>query len=141
MAEEDVSKLKYEHPLVDRYASKEMSFIWSPQKKFSCWRRLWLALAEAEKDLGLDIKEEQLQEMREHLDDIDFDLAEKKEAEIRHDVMAHVLTFGTVCPLAKPIIHLGATSCYVGDNTDLIQMREALQLLRGKMVKLLAILK
>lgn len=132
---------KYQHPLVDRYASKEMSFVWSPAKKFSTWRKLWLALAEAERELGLNITEEQLEEMRNHLTDIDFELAEKKEAEFRHDVMAHVHTFGTCCPLAKPIIHLGATSCYVGDNTDIIQMRESLILIREKMVKLFNIMK
>lgn len=118
-----------------------MSYIWSPAKKFSTWRRLWLALAEGEKELGLDITEEQLQEMREHLNDIDFDLAEKKEAEFRHDVMAHVHTFGVACPKAMPIIHLGATSCYVGDNTDLIQLRESLILVEKKLVSLLSIMK
>jgi adenylosuccinate lyase len=137
----DLSKLKYEHPLTDRYASKEMSYLWSPTKKFSTWRKLWIALAEAEKDLGLEITEEQLEEMRAHITDIDFDLAEKKEAEFRHDVMAHVHTFGTVAPKAHGIIHLGATSCYVGDNTDIIQMKESLVLVRGKMVKLLSCLK
>jgi adenylosuccinate lyase len=130
----------YEHPLVDRYASKEMSFIWSPQKKFSTWRRLWLALAEVEQSLGLPITDDQLQEMRAHLDDIDFALAEKKESEFRHDVMAHVHTFGVACPAAMPIIHLGATSCFVGDNTDIIQMRESLQLLEIKLVALLRVM-
>jgi adenylosuccinate lyase len=137
----DASKSKYEHPLVDRYASKEMSFIWSPAKKFSTWRKLWLALAESEKELGLNISEEQLNEMRAHLFDIDFELAEKKEAEFRHDVMAHVHTFGEVCPSARPIIHLGATSCYVGDNTDLIQLRESIRLLIAKLGKLLTVLR
>lgn len=118
-----------------------MSFIWSPAKKFSTWRKLWLALAESEKDLGLNITEEQLEEMRNHLYDIDYELAEKKEAEFRHDVMAHVHTFGEKCPTARPIIHLGATSCFVGDNTDLIQMREALVLCRDKIVGLLSIMK
>jgi len=134
---------KYEHPLVDRYASKEMSYLWSPSKKFSTWRKLWLALAEAERDLGLEISEEQLEEMRSHLELSagDYELAEKKEAEFRHDVMAHVHTFGTACPLAMPIIHLGATSCYVGDNTDLIQMKESLLLVKSKIVKLLSIMK
>ena len=124
-----------------RYASKEMSFIWSPAKKFSTWRRLWLALAEAEQTLGLNITDEQLQEMRDNIDNIDFDLAEKKEAEFRHDVMAHVHTFGTICPAAMPIIHLGATSCFVGDNTDLIQIRESLVLVRTKIVALLNVMK
>ncbi len=134
-------KLKYEHPLVDRYASKEMSYLWSPQKKFSTWRRLWLALAEVEQELGLNITDEQLEEMRAHIDDIDFELAEKKESEFRHDVMAHVHTFGVCCPKAMPIIHLGATSCYVGDNTDLIQMKESLVLLQKKLLALLKIMK
>src|SRR5690242_11478392 len=103
-----MEKLKYEHPLVDRYASKQMSYIWSPSMKFSTWRKLWLSLAEGEQQLGLDISNEQLNEMRAHLTDIDFERAEKEEKDCRHDVMAHVRTFGSVCPLAKPIIHLGA---------------------------------
>jgi adenylosuccinate lyase len=118
-----------------------MSYLWSPAKKFSTWRKLWLALAEVEQDLGLQISDEQLEEMRNNLTNIDFELAEKKEAEFRHDVMAHVHTFGVVCPKAMPIIHLGATSCYVGDNTDLIQMRESLELIRTKMVSLLNVMK
>jgi adenylosuccinate lyase len=141
MIDEIQSKIKYEHPLVDRYASKEMSYIWSPSKKFSTWRRLWLALAESEQKLGLNITDEQISEMKDHLNDIDFDLAEQKEAEFRHDVMAHVHTFGVACPKAMPIIHLGATSCYVGDNTDIIQMKDSLVLIRSKMVSLLAIMK
>lgn len=136
-----MERAKYEHPLTERYASKEMSYLWSPDKKFSTWRKLWLVLAESEKELGLDVTDEQLNEMRQHIYDIDYELAEKKEAEFRHDVMAHVHTFGTVCPLAMPIIHLGATSCYVGDNTDIIQMTESLQLIRDKIVKLLQIMK
>lgn len=132
---------KYEHPLVDRYASKEMSFIWSPQKKFTTWRRLWIALAESEKELGLNITEEQIEEMRKNINDIDFELAEKKEAEFRHDVMAHVHTYGVKCPKAMPIIHLGATSCFVGDNTDIIQMKESLVLLRNKTIQLMKIMK
>lgn len=132
---------KYEHPLVSRYASEEMSYIWSPQKKFSTWRKLWVALATAERDLGLDISEEQVEEMRQHIDDIDFELAEAMEAKFRHDVMAHVHTFGEACPKAKAIIHLGATSCYVGDNTDLIQIKEGLIMLRKKIVKLIGIMK
>lgn len=156
---EHLDKLKYEHPLVDRYhcylwliivfcniffrryASKEMSLTWSPQTKFSTWRRLWLALAESQKELGLDITEEQLDEMRAHIEDIDFELAEKKEAEFRHDVMAHVHAFGVVCPKAMPIIHLGATSCFVGDNTDLIQIRQSLYLIRDKIVTLISTIK
>jgi adenylosuccinate lyase len=132
---------KYEHPLVDRYASKEMSYIWSPMKKFSTWRKLWIALAESEKTLGLNITDEQIEEMKAHIYDIDFELAEKKEGEFRHDVMAHVHTFGVKCPSAMPIIHLGATSCFVGDNTDIIQMKESLLLLRNKMTSLLTIMK
>ena len=136
-----LEKLKYEHPLTDRYASKEMSFLWSPAKKFSTWRRLWLALAEGERELGLDISQSQIDEMKAHLLDIDYELAERKENEFRHDVMAHVHTFGTACPSAMPIIHLGATSCYVGDNTDIIQMKESLMLVRDKLVRLLSVMK
>ena len=126
----------YQNPLTDRYASAEMSFNWSPQKKHSTWRRLWLALAEAEQELGLAITDEQLSQMRAHLDDIDFDAVAAKEAELRHDVMSHIHVFGAQCPAAMPIIHLGATSCYVTDNTELIQMRDGLLLIRGKMLKL-----
>ena len=118
-----------------------MSFIWSPMKKFSTWRKLWLALAEVEQQLGLQISDEQLEEMRNNLTDIDFELAEKKETEFRHDVMAHVHTFGVKCPKSMPIIHLGATSCYVGDNTDLIQMKESLVLVHSKLVAVLNVMK
>lgn len=128
----------YEHPLVQRYATKEMSFIWSPAMKFTTWRKLWTALATAEQELGLAISDEQLEEMRSNLFDIDFELAEKKEAEFRHDVMGHVHAFGTQAPAAMPVIHLGATSCFVGDNTDIIQIREALKLIKRKLVKLLS---
>ncbi len=138
---EDKNRCIYEHPLVSRYASKDMSYIWSPEKKFSTWRKLWLALAESEKSLGIDITDEQIKEMSEHLTDIDFDLAEKKESEFRHDVMAHVHTFGTAAPKAMPIIHLGATSCFVGDNTDLIQIRDSLELVSVKLVKLISTMK
>jgi adenylosuccinate lyase len=131
----------YEHPLVQRYATKEMSFVWSPAMKFTTWRKLWTALATAEQELGLEITDEQLEEMRTKLYDIDFDLAAKKEAEFRHDVMGHVHAFGDVAPKAMPVIHLGATSCYVGDNTDLVQIREALKLIQRKLVQVLAILK
>ena len=131
----------YEDPLVKRYASREMSFIWSPQKKFSLWRRLWLALAEAEQELGLDISDEQLAEMRQHLDDINFEVAEAKEKELRHDVMSHVHAFGEQCPGARPIIHLGATSCFVTDNSELLQLRAALTLIRDRLVMLAARLK
>lgn len=113
---------RYEHPLVSRYATKEMSEIWSPDRKFSTWRKLWLALATAEKQLGLAITDEQLQAMKEHLTDIDYEYAAEMEKKFRHDVMAHVHAFGKAAPVAMPIIHLGATSCYVGDNADIIQV-------------------
>lgn len=132
---------KYEHPLVSRYATKEMSFVWSPAMKFTTWRKLWTALATAEQELGLDISDDQLEEMRQNLFNIDFDLAAKKESEFRHDVMGHVHAYGSVAPKAMPVIHLGATSCYVGDNTDIIQIREALKLIKRKLVKVLSILK
>ena len=119
-------KNTYESPLCSRYASTEMKRIFSPDEKFSTWRRLWVALAEGEKKLGLDITDDQIDEMKAHIYDIDYDLAAKYESEVRHDVMAHVRTFGDACPKAKGIIHLGATSCYVGDNTDVILMRAAL---------------
>src|SRR5438105_5617751 len=127
----------YENPLVTRYASREMAELWGPQRKFSTWRRLWLALAEAQHELGLladdsdtpRITAAQLQEMRTHLDDIDFTRADAYERRLRHDVMAHIHTFGEACPSAGGIVHLGATSCYVTDNTDLILMREGLGLL------------
>eukprot|EP01088_Endostelium_zonatum_P001046 TRINITY_DN11319_c0_g1_i1.p1 TRINITY_DN11319_c0_g1~~TRINITY_DN11319_c0_g1_i1.p1 ORF type:complete len:512 (+),score=121.71 TRINITY_DN11319_c0_g1_i1:1-1536(+) len=130
-------RVKYENPLVDRYTSKEMNYNWSPQKKFSTWRRLWIALAQAEKELGLPIEQEALDQMNNYVDNINFAVAEAKEKEVRHDVMSHVHAFGEQCPKAKPIIHLGATSCYVGDNTDLIQMRDGMVLLQKQMLKLL----
>lgn len=133
-------KNTYENPLNSRYASKEMQYIFSPDKKFSTWRKLWLALAESEKELGLDITEEQLAEMREHLYDINYDVAKEREKEVRHDVMSHVYAFGVQCPKAKPIIHLGATSCYVGDNTDIIIMHEALCEIKKKLVSLVKLL-
>lgn len=120
----------YENPLCKRYASREMQEIFSDDRKFSTWRKLWLALAESERELGLNISEKQLGEMRAHLYDIDYDLAAAKERELRHDVMAHIHTFGAACPEAEPIIHLGATSCYVGDNTDVIIQRDALLRIR-----------
>ncbi len=116
----------YVSPLCERYAGKRMKYIFSPDFKFSTWRRLWIALAEAEKELGICITDAQIQQMKEHVEDIDYDFAKAREKEVRHDVMAHVLTYGEACPDAKPIIHLGATSCYVGDNTDVIQMKEGL---------------
>lgn len=128
----------YESPLNSRYASKEMQYIFSPDKKFSTWRRLWVALAESEKELGLDITDEQIEQMRAHLDDINYDVAKAREKEVRHDVMSHVYAYGIQCPKAKPIIHLGATSCYVGDNTDIIIMTEAMQLIKKKLVNLIA---
>ena len=133
-----VNKSIYESPLSSRYASDEMQYIFSPDKKFSTWRKLWVALARAEMELGLPVTQEQIQEMEAHLTDIDYDLAAQKEKELRHDVMAHIHTFGTLCPKAMPIIHLGATSCYVGDNTDVIIMREGLELIRDKLVRVLS---
>ncbi len=127
----------YETPLNSRYASDEMKFLFSSQKKFSTWRRLWIALAEAERELGLEISQQQIDEMKAHVEDIDFEKAAEYEAKFRHDVMAHVHTYGECCPTARPIIHLGATSCYVGDNTDVIIMREGLQLVLSKLVEVL----
>lgn len=132
-----MSQQHYENPLISRYASPEMSGLWSDQRKFSTWRKLWIALAEAEQQLGLPIRDEQLAEMRQHVDDIDFVQAAAYERRLRHDVMAHVHTFGDVCPTARGIIHLGATSCYVTDNTDLILLREALQLVRTRLVRVI----
>ena len=117
---------RYDSPLCGRYASRRMQEIFSDNTKFSTWRRLWVALAESEKELGISITDEQLDEMRAHIDDIDFDVAAAREREVRHDVMSHIYAYGQQCPKAKGIIHLGATSCYVGDNTDIIQMRDAL---------------
>jgi len=124
----------YQNPLNTRYASAEMSQTWSAQTKHSLWRKLWVALAEAEQELGLGITDEQLDEMRAHVDDIDFDVAAQHEKEVRHDVMAHVHTFGDQCPSAKPIIHLGATSCFVTDNSELIQIRQSLETIRRRLV-------
>ncbi|MBP61248.1 MAG: adenylosuccinate lyase [Planctomycetaceae bacterium] len=122
----------YQNPLISRYASLEMGHLWGDQKKFSTWRRLWIALAEAEHELGLPVMETQIQQLRDHVDDIDFDAAAKYERQLRHDVMAHVHAYGDVCPDARPIIHLGATSCFVTDNTDLIVLREGMQMLAGR---------
>lgn len=127
----------YENPLNSRYSSKEMSYLFSANKKFTTWRKLWIALAESEKELGLNITDEQIAQMKQNIDNIDYDLAQKKEKKFRHDVMAHVHTFGTVCPSAMPIIHLGATSMYVVDNTDIIIMKEALNLLKIKLLNLI----
>jgi len=129
---------EYQSPLVERVATREMVALWSPRKKFSTWRRCWVALAEAEQELGLPITDAQIAEMRAHLDDIDFDTAKRIERETRHDVMAHIHTYGLAAPSAKGIIHLGATSCYVTDNTDLILLREGLELLLKKAVNVLA---
>ena len=130
----------YKSPLTDRYAGAEMSYNWSPQRKHSTWRRLWLALAESEKQLGLNISQEQIDQMKAHLDDIDFEAVAKKEAELRHDVMSHIHVFGAQCPAVMPIIHLGATSCFVTDNTEIIQMRDGLKLILGKLLKVAEIL-
>ena len=127
----------YESPLASRYASREMLYIFSPDKKFTTWRRLWIALARAEMELGLPITQAQIDEMEREKDNIDYELAARKEKELRHDVMAHIHAYGALCPNAMPIIHLGATSCYVGDNTDVIIMREGLQLIRDKLVRIL----
>lgn len=127
----------YANPLIERYASKEMAQIFSDDHKFSTWRKLWIALAEAEKELGLNITDEQINEMKAHVSDINYDVARAREKEVRHDVMSHVYAFGVQCPKAKPIIHLGATSCYVGDNTDVINISEALELIRVKLVNVM----
>lgn len=127
----------YESPLNSRYASKEMQYLFSPDKKFSTWRKLWIALAESEKELGLNITDQQITEMKEHIYDINYDVAKAREKEVRHDVMSHVYAYGVQCPTAKPIIHLGATSCYVGDNTDIIIMTEAMELVKKKLVCLI----
>ena len=128
----------YNSPLSERYASKEMQYIFSPDKKFRTWRRLWIALAETEKELGLDITDEQIEELKAHKDDINYDVAKEREKLVRHDVMSHVYAYGVQCPKAKGIIHLGATSCYVGDNTDSIVMTEALRLVKKKLVCVMA---
>ena len=129
---------RYESPLSERYASREMQYIFSPDKKFSTWRKLWIALAESEKELGLPITEEQIEELKAHAEDINYDVAREREKRVRHDVMSHVYAYGVQCPKAKGIIHLGATSCYVGDNTDLVIMTEALQLIRKKLLNVLS---
>ena len=131
-------KTNYESPFSTRYASKEMQFLFSAEFKFKTWRRLWIALAKAEKELGLDITDEQIAELEAHKDDINYEVAEAREKEVRHDVMSHVYAYGVQCPKAKGIIHLGATSCYVGDNTDIIVMTEALKLVRKKLVNVIA---
>ena len=129
---------RYVSPLSERYASKEMQYIFSQDMKFRTWRRLWIALAETEKELGLNITQEQIDELKAHKDDINYDVARERERQVRHDVMSHVYAYGVQCPKAKGIIHLGATSCYVGDNTDIIVMTEALKLVKKKLVNVLA---
>lgn len=129
---------KYQSPLSERYASKEMQYIFSPDMKFKTWRKLWIALAEVEKELGLSITQEQIDELKEHAEDINYDVAKEREKLVRHDVMSHVYAYGQQCPNAKGIIHLGATSCYVGDNTDIIIMTEALKLVKKKLVNVIA---
>ncbi len=129
---------RYTSPLSERYASREMQYIFSPDKKFRTWRKLWIALAETEKELGLSITEEQIEELKAHADDINYEAAKEREKLVRHDVMSHVYAYGLQCPKAKGIIHLGATSCYVGDNTDIILMSEALGLVKKKLVNVLA---
>lgn len=128
----------YNTPFNSRYASKEMQYIYSPDFKFKTWRKLWIALAEAEKELGLDITQEQIDELKAHAEDINYEAAAAYEKQFRHDVMSHVHAYGDLCPKAKAIIHLGATSCYVGDNTDVITMREALLLIKKKLVNAIA---
>ena len=128
---------RYNSPLSERYASKEMQYIFSPDMKFKTWRKLWIALAEAERELGLDITQEQIDELKAHQDDINYEVAKEREKLVRHDVMSHVYAYGQQCPKAKGIIHLGATSCYVGDNTDVIIMTEALKLVKKKLVNVI----
>ena len=130
----------YENPLCGRYADEEMKRLFSDDWKFSTWRKLWIALAESEQALGLPITDEQLEELRAHIFDIDYEAAARHEHEVRHDVMAHVLTYGEACPKARGIIHLGATSCYVGDNTDILRMREGLRLIRRLLLDAVAAL-
>ena len=129
---------RYQSPLSERYASKEMQYIFSPDKKFRTWRKLWIALAETEKELGLPITQEQIDELKAHAEDINYDVAKEREKVVRHDVMSHVYAYGKHCPKAKGIIHLGATSCYVGDNTDIILMSEALDIVKKKLVNVIA---
>ena len=131
-------KNTYESPLCSRYASSEMQYIFSPDKKFTTWHRLWIALARAEMKLGLPVTQEQIDEMEQHKDEVDYEYAAEMERKLRHDVMAHVHAYGKACPKAMPIIHLGATSCYVGDNTDVILMREGLELIRSELVNVIA---
>ena len=130
----------YESPLSSRYADKEMKYIFSPDMKFKTWRKLWIALAEAENELGLEVTQEQIDELKAHADDINYEVAEQREKLVRHDVMSHVYAYGQQCPKAAGIIHLGATSCYVGDNTDVIIMTEALKIVEKKLVSTIRLL-
>ena len=136
-----MERSRYENPLISRYASREMSYIFSPEHKFRLWRRLWITLAEAQRELGLPISEEQIEELKAHRDEVNYEVAEAREREVRHDVMAHIYAYGLQCPKAKGIIHLGATSAYVGDNADLIILREALELVLKRLVNVIAALK
>lgn len=138
IVDKNSANCSYRNPLTDRYAGKEMSFIWSPQHKHSTWRKLWLTLAKCEKELGIAITDAQIAELAAHLDDIDFDRVAQFEKELRHDVMSHIRTYAELCPNAAPIIHLGATSCFVTDNTELLQIREAFGVVKGKMLKLIS---
>lgn len=133
-------KNTYESPLTSRYASREMQVLFSPDKKFRTWRKLWVALAESQMELGLDISKDQVDELKKNQDNINYDIAQAREKEVRHDVMSHVYAYGIQCPKAAGIIHLGATSCFVGDNTDLIIDYEALDLIKKRLVKLISIL-
>ena len=133
-------KNTYESPLNSRYSSEQMKYIFSPDYKFRTWRKLWIALAETEKELGLNITDEQIEELKAHQDEINYEVAAEREKLVRHDVMSHVYAYGMLCPKAKPIIHLGATSCYVCDNTDVITMRDAMLLIRKKLVNLLSVI-
>ena len=133
----EVDRTQYVNPLVDRYCSEEMSYNFSDVRKFRTWRRLWIALAESEQQLGIEITDEQVEELKANEDNIDFEFARQKEKELRHDVMAHIHTFGEVCPKARGIIHLGATSAFVGDNTDLIQIRDALDMVIRKLAAII----
>ena len=135
-----MSRDVYESPLSARYAGKEMKYLFSPDMKFRTWRRLWIALAEAEMELGLPVTQEQVDELKSHAEDINYEVAQAREKEVRHDVMSHVYAYGQQCPKAAGIIHLGATSCYVGDNTDIIVMTQALELVRDKLVGVLRVL-
>ena len=135
-----MSKNNYESPFCTRYASEEMQYVFSPDNKFKTWRKLWIALAKAEQRQGLGITDEQIAELEAHAEDINYDVAQAREKECRHDVMSHVYAYGVQCPHAKGIIHLGATSCYVGDNTDIILMRQGLTIVRRKLLNVISLL-